>query len=215
VTILIFAAMSTGLFEMYKAGHTSIYRNLRAYPLYYLPASLVISLFIHDAYFYWLHRFMHWRPVFKYLHLGHHLSVSPTPFAIFAFQPLEAVLQFCGVSGLVIFLPMHPIVLLGFLWYDTIINTSGHTGYEMVPKSVSRNWLYTGFNTVTHHDTHHTNMRVNFGAFFNIWDRWMGTFLDAKTPADQEPSTAQSSQAVVTRRRGGSDAIESTGDCAE
>jgi sterol desaturase/sphingolipid hydroxylase (fatty acid hydroxylase superfamily) len=25
-------------------------------------------------------------------------------------------------------------------------------------------------------------MKVNFGAFFNIWDRWMGTFLDEQTP---------------------------------
>ena len=191
VTIAIFAAMSTGLFELYKAGKTSIYTHFHDYPLYYLPASLVISLFIHDAYFYWLHRFMHWKRVFKYLHLGHHRSVCPTPFAIYAFQPPEAVLQFCGVSALVIFLPMHPIVLLGFLWYDTLINTAGHTGYEMVPQAVSRNWFYTGFNTVTHHDTHHTNMKVNFGAFFNIWDRWMGTFLDEQTPPVGETQVAK------------------------
>jgi sterol desaturase/sphingolipid hydroxylase (fatty acid hydroxylase superfamily) len=34
------------------------------------------------------------------------------------------------------------------------------------------------FNTVTHHDAHHTNTQVNFGVFFNVWDRWMGTFSE-------------------------------------
>ena len=24
-------------------------------------------------------------------------------------------------------------------------------------------------------------MRYNYGAFFNVWDRWMGTFLDNDT----------------------------------
>ncbi|HZZ30283.1 MAG TPA: sterol desaturase family protein [Pirellulales bacterium] len=200
LTILIFAGMSTVLLELYKSGHTSIYRNVHAYPLYYLPASFVLCLFIHDTYFYWLHRFMHWAPVFKYLHLGHHRSVCPTPFAIFAFQPAEAVLQFCGICNLVIFLPLHPAVLLAFLWYDTTINTAGHTGYEMVPKAVATNWLYSGFNTVTHHDTHHTNLKVNFGAYFNTWDRWMGTFLDRQVPPANE-LTSQDCRAPKNRER--------------
>src|SRR5262249_47397202 len=59
---------------------------------------------------------------------------------------------------------------------DTLVNTSGHTGYELVPRAVSGHWLLKWFNTVTHHDDHHTNTRVNFGVFFNLWDRWMGTF---------------------------------------
>jgi sterol desaturase/sphingolipid hydroxylase (fatty acid hydroxylase superfamily) len=182
ITIAIFGLMSAGLFELYKAGKTSVYRNIHDYPLYYLPASFFLALFIHDTYFYWMHRFMHWKPVFKFTHVGHHRSISPTPWAIFAFQPTEAVIQFCGIVGIVMLLPIHPFALLAFLWYDTIINTAGHTGYELVPKAVSKSWFYRGFNTVTHHDTHHTNMRANFGAFFNIWDRWMGTFVDDSTP---------------------------------
>jgi sterol desaturase/sphingolipid hydroxylase (fatty acid hydroxylase superfamily) len=121
---------------------------------------------------------MHWRRVFKYTHVGHHKSVTPTPWAIFAFQPLEAVIQFCGIILLVILIPLHPLVLLAFLAHDTMVNTAGHTGYEVVPGAVSRKAWFKGLNTVTHHDAHHTNMRVNFGSFFNVWDRWMGTFSD-------------------------------------
>jgi lathosterol oxidase len=213
-TITIFAVMATILLEMYKAGWTSIYLRFREYPLYYLPISFFLCLFIHDTYFYWTHRLMHWRPLFKYTHAGHHKSVSPTPWAIFAFQPAEAVIQFLGIMGLVIFLPLHPVILFAFLWYDSLVNTAGHTGYEMVPQKVSRNWLLKGFNTVTHHDTHHTNMRVNYGAFFNIWDRWMGTFHDdvapaaqsaqakpARKPAPQRASTAMDKFRVPARRK--------------
>ena len=182
-SISIFAVMSTILFELYKAGHTSIYPHITDYPLWYLPISFVLCIVIHDTYFYWTHRFMHWRPVFKYFHLSHHQSIAPTPWAVYAFDPLEAVTQFIGIMLLVIYVPMRPLILLAFLWYDTLVNTSGHTGYEVVPPVVSRNWFFKYFNTVTHHDAHHTNVRVNYGAFFNLWDRWMGTFHDGVTPA--------------------------------
>src|SRR5262249_5267239 len=90
--------------------------------------------------------------------------------------------------ALVIFMPLHPLVLFGFLWWDTIVNTAGHTGYEVVPKVVSRRPVMKFFNTVTHHDHHHTNMKANFGSFFNMWDRLMGTFMDDEAPA---PETAE------------------------
>ena len=176
--ILIFSIMCVGLFEMYKAGLTSIYWDTFAYPLYYIPISFFLCLVIHDTMFYWSHRFMHWRPVFKYFHAGHHKSVSPTPWAIFAFQPAEAILQFGCLMLIVIFLPLKPIVLLAYLSYDSMINIAGHTGHEMIPRWLARHWMFKGFNTVTHHDNHHTHMHSNYGAFFNVWDRWMGTFLD-------------------------------------
>jgi Delta7-sterol 5-desaturase len=176
LTVVIWAVMATGIFQLYKAGHTGIYWHFRDWPLWYLPISFAICLVLHDTYFYWTHRLMHWPRIFKYVHLGHHRSISPTPWAIYAFQPLEAVIQFTSVALIVIVVPLQPLVLLAFLSYDTLVNTAGHTGYEIVPQAASRHWLLKWFNTVTHHDDHHTNTRVNFGVFFNLWDRWMGTF---------------------------------------
>jgi lathosterol oxidase len=189
VSVFIFAVMATALFQFYKAGRTSIYWRLRDYPLWYLPVSVFLCMVIHDTYFYWTHRFMHWRPVFKYFHLGHHRSLTPTPWAIYAFQPLEAITQFLVIALLVLFIPLHPLALLAFLWYDTEVNTAGHTGYEVVPAIVARHWLYDGLNTVRHHDAHHTNTKVNFGSFFNVWDRWMGTFQNfEESPATDAKS---------------------------
>ena len=204
VTIAIFAAMSTGLFELYQAGRTSIYLGLRDYPLIYLPISVLLCMAIHDTHFYWTHRLMHWKPLFKYTHLGHHRSVSPTPWAIYAFQPAEAVIQFIGICGLVLFLPLHPVVLMVFLFLDTQVNTAGHTGFEVVPKWFSRRWPFKGFNTVTHHDNHHTNFTKNFGAFFNVWDRLMGTFLDDEPACDEAMPAVRGSQRGSTGLEGAS-----------
>jgi sterol desaturase/sphingolipid hydroxylase (fatty acid hydroxylase superfamily) len=191
-TVAIWGVMATVLLELYKAGHTHIYLHFKDYPLWYLLVSFVLCVIAHDTYFYWTHRFMHWRPVFKYFHLAHHRSIAPTPWAIYAFDPLEAVTQFIGIMLLVTFLPLHPLILLAFLSYDTLVNTAGHTGYEMVPKPVSQHWFFKYFNTVTHHDSHHTNTRVNYGSFLNLWDRWMGTFENNVTPATAKATTRSS-----------------------
>jgi sterol desaturase/sphingolipid hydroxylase (fatty acid hydroxylase superfamily) len=186
VTIAIFAAMGTVLYEMYLADLTSVYRPFSKYPIYF-PLSVLLCALLHDTYFYWTHRLMHWRPLFKYMHAGHHRSVTPTPWATYAFQPAEAVVQFTGIMLLVIFVPLSPLALFLFLWWDTMMNTAGHTGFEVVPRRVSNHWLFHFFNTVTHHDNHHTNMRVNYGSFFNIWDRVMGTHYAAPQVGKPEP----------------------------
>ncbi len=182
LSMVIFAIGSTVIFELYKAGHTQIYFRFRDYFYGYAFVSIFAAMVIHDTYFYWTHRFMHWKPVFKYMHMGHHRSMTPTPWAIYAFQPAEAATQIVGIGLLVCFLPLHPLSLLAFLWLDTQMNTAGHTGFEVVPKRIRESSWFRGFNCVTHHDAHHTDFSKNFGSFFNVWDRWMGTFLDAHAP---------------------------------
>lgn len=177
-SILLFAILSTALLQLVKADYTQMYFEWSAFPVYYHALSFFLCLILHDTYFYWSHRFMHLPGVFKYFHKGHHLSFTPTPWASFAFQPMEVVIQFLTFAIIVFVIPIHPIVFFLYLFYDTLVNTAGHTGVELVPKVISSNrWLKYG-NTVTHHDLHHIYFNKNFGAFFNIWDRIMGTFLE-------------------------------------
>lgn len=181
-SLAIFAAMGAVLFALYRAGRTSIYWGNQAGDWWYVPVSFLGCVVFHDAYFYWTHRLMHWRPIFKYVHAGHHRSIAPTPWAIYAFQPAEAAIQFVGIMLLVIFLPLRPLVFLAFLSYDTFINTAGHTGFEIAPRRLAECRALKWFNTVAHHDSHHTHMATNYGVFFNLWDRLMGTFRDAPHP---------------------------------
>ena len=40
-------------------GWTRVYGDVGAYPIWWLPASVLVYLFVHDTWFYWTHRLMH------------------------------------------------------------------------------------------------------------------------------------------------------------
>ena len=180
-TILILSTLTTATYQLVKSGYSQLYFDWSDFPVYYHVISFFLCLILHDTYFYWSHRFMHLPKIFRFTHKGHHLSFTPSPWAILAFQPLEAVIQF-GTFALIVFtIPLHPVIFGVYLMYDTIVNTAGHNGFELVPRWMAKNPLLKFGNTVTHHDLHHLDFTKNYGAFFNIWDRLMGTFSEELT----------------------------------
>ena len=48
-----------------ERGWTQIYSDWSTYPLWWMPVSIALYLFLHDTWFYWTHRWMHWPKVFK------------------------------------------------------------------------------------------------------------------------------------------------------
>jgi lathosterol oxidase len=171
---MVFAALS---------GWTRIYVRFEDYdpvsglrlgwPWFFL--SIVLIVLIHDAYFYWTHRLMHHPRLFRLFHRTHHLSTNPSPWAAYAFSPLEAFVQ-AGIAPLVLFtLPIHPLAFSIFMIWQIGFNVLGHCGYELFPRWFVRSPLGLLLNTATHHAQHHETNRANFGLYFNYWDRLMGT----------------------------------------
>lgn len=70
-------------------GYTKIYENISDYSIYWLVGSFIIGLCIHDTYFYWMHRLLHHKKIFRYVHLIHHKSTNPSPFAAYLFICLK------------------------------------------------------------------------------------------------------------------------------
>jgi sterol desaturase/sphingolipid hydroxylase (fatty acid hydroxylase superfamily) len=181
-TVLIFSLLATLGFYWIIQGYTQVYFSIADRGWIYFVLSILVYLVMHDTYFYWIHRFMHWNPVFRRVHRIHHLSHTPSPFASLSFSPAEAVLQF-AINLIVIFLiPLHPVAIGLFAIYNTIINTAGHTGFEIVPDFFLRNWFFKYGLTVTHHDMHHSRMNCNYGLCFVFWDRLMGTETENYEP---------------------------------
>lgn len=195
VSVVLFSIYSLILLQAYKSGHTAITWDVAAYPWWWGPASFLLVMILHDTYFYWTHRLMHTRWLYRLCHAGHHRSVTPTPWAILSFQPLETVFQFAFFALVILLVPMHPGVLLAYFLYDGIVNAAGHCGHELVPASVRGHWLMKYMNAVTHHDVHHSRFNYNFSQYFNIWDRIMGTFLDRDPAAGRVASGAESGPA--------------------
>lgn len=38
----------------------------------YLIFTIVVLDFLHDAWFYWTHRLLHWKPLYRHVHHLHH-----------------------------------------------------------------------------------------------------------------------------------------------
>lgn len=156
-------------------GHTLIYLKISDYPLWWLPVSLVLSLVIHDTYFYWMHRLLHHKRIFRYTHLVHHKSVNPSPWASYSFHILEAIAEGGVILLLAFVLPLTPLTVLLFTLSSFVINVYGHLGYEIMPKSLRNSFLFGMINTSTYHNLHHSRFTGNYGLYFRWWDRMMKT----------------------------------------
>lgn len=155
--------------------YTLMYTDIDTYGWFYLGFSVVLTLVIHDTYFYWMHRLLHHPRIFKHVHLVHHKSTNPSPWASYAFHASEAVAEGLILIILLFILPLHPIAAALFVLLGFIINVYGHLGYEIAPRGFRRSVFFEIFNTSVHHNLHHSKFKGNYGLYFRIWDRLMGT----------------------------------------
>lgn len=175
LSMAMFAAVGVSIHYLHKAGYTKIYTDFSQHGIAYFIFSVVAFIVLHDAYFYWTHRFMHNKKLYPYVHLIHHKSHNPTPWAAFAFHPLEAIVE-VGIVPLMVFLmPIHPFAILAWVLYMTGMNVLGHLGFELFPDGFASGKITKWHNTSTHHNMHHKFTTSNYGLYFNFWDRVMGT----------------------------------------
>jgi len=155
--------------------YTQWYTDINQHSWWWIPGAFIMGLIIHDTYFYWLHRLLHIKSIFKYAHLTHHKSTNPTPYASYSFHFLEALGEALIVPIIIVLLPFHPISLLLFLVSSLFINAYGHLGYEIAPKWLRGSFLFTIITTSTYHNLHHSKFKGNYGLYFRFWDKMLGT----------------------------------------
>jgi len=174
-SVIVYALVATPALWLTANGHTAgIYQGEPTLPevLAYVGALLIA----HDTWFYWLHRAMHAPAMFKRFHRLHHKSVTPTLFAAYSFNALEAVFEALFVSLWVSFVPTPFIAMFSFLGIMIIRNVMGHVGVELMPRGFADHWFWGLLATTTHHDLHHNgSFTHNYGLYFTVWDRVMGT----------------------------------------
>lgn len=156
-------------------GYTQLYNSLTDFPLWYLPVSLVLTLVIHDTYFYWMHRLLHHKRLFKVTHLVHHQSTNPSPWTSYSFHFLEAWTEGAVLLVIVLIMPVHQLVVVWFTIVGFVINVYGHLGFEIAPNWLRGSFLFQIVNTSVYHNIHHSKFRGNYGLYFRIWDRLMKT----------------------------------------
>ena len=184
----IYAVPATAAFVALWHGGTLIYTDVNRYGVAWLFVSGALYLVIQDAYYYWLHRLMHHPAVFRHVHAGHHRSRQPTPFASFSFDWAEAALNAWVMPALVFVIPIHPAVILTLLTLATIAAVLNHAGAEVLPDWLVRGPIGRWLISASHHSLHHSHYNANFGLYFRVWDKLMGTDM---VPRFDPAETAQ------------------------
>lgn len=178
-TICIFSFVSMLVFRHPSiAPHTKLYKNINDHSMVYYVLAFPVMLFLHDTYFYFTHRLMHHKKIFNYVHLVHHQSTNPSPWAAYAFHPLEAFIEIGILFVFMFTLPLHPTHVLIFFFFMIVYNVYGHLGYELYPKGFSKSIVGRWINTSVNHNQHHQYFKGNYGLYFLFWDRMLGTIRE-------------------------------------
>lgn len=174
-TVLVFASVGTAIAISAHAGNLKLYYDIAEYGWVWFAASIVLIIVAHDAYFYWMHRALHDRYLWRWFHRLHHKSRNPTPFTSYAFDTGEAIGHAVFLPVYLALVPTHPVVAFIFTVHMMLRNAIGHCGVEIFPARRDGRPMFGWITGVTHHDLHHAGGPYNFGLYFTWWDRWMGT----------------------------------------
>lgn len=198
IAAVIYGVPAGAVFWLWRHhDYALIYTDWNAYPLWYLPLSVLIYLFLQDTWFYWTHRAMHhWPSLFKLAHKVHHDSKPPTAWTAMSFHPIESVSGAIVIPFLVFFVPIHLAMLGLVLTVATIMGVINHMGWEIFPKGLVHSLFGRLMITASHHERHHEEYRCNFGLYFRFWDKLCGT--DHGLSRRFERAEAVKKQAEVT-----------------
>ncbi len=175
ITSVIFSVLGAAMMVAWQKGWTRVYTDWQAYSLLWLPASLALVLFLHETYYYWLHRWMHRPGIYRWVHKVHHDSIATSAWTSFSFHPTESILQALVLPLLMFVLPLHYAVIGLVLLIMAITSVINHLNTEIYPQAFYENWFGKWWIGATHHSLHHAQFRYNFGLFFTFWDKWMNT----------------------------------------
>jgi sterol desaturase/sphingolipid hydroxylase (fatty acid hydroxylase superfamily) len=146
-------------------------------PVYCTLLLLLTPLWL-QIHFYFTHRLIHWRPLFRSVHFLHHKNVNPTPWSGLAMHPVEHVLYFSAVT-LYWLVPSHPVHGLYALFALALSPAIGHVGFDRLVLGKSRSLEIGEYM----HYLHHKFVTVNYGTGLIPLDRWLGTFHDGSDEA--------------------------------
>jgi len=153
-----------------SANHWLPNVDWRAHPVYCV-LWLVAIPFWREFHFYWIHRAIHWPPLYKAVHYLHHKNVNPGPWSGLAMHPAEHLLYF-SVVLIHWVVPSHPIHFLFNAQHTALTPAAGHSGFE---GPVFRGKVPTGSYF---HYLHHRFFNCNYGESTWPLDRWFGTFRE-------------------------------------
>jgi sterol desaturase/sphingolipid hydroxylase (fatty acid hydroxylase superfamily) len=134
-----------------------------------------LVLVVHDAYFYWTHRWMHAPALFRFFHWEHHKSQAPTVFTAYSFAMPEAITHGLFAVFYVALFPAAFATLIFFQFVEILHNLAIHAGVDLFPRTLVTHPRWGWLAGPTYHDLHHRTAKGNYGLYTRFWDRLMKT----------------------------------------
>lgn len=132
-----------------------------------------LLVFWQSTHFYFIHRAMHWDPVYKHIHSVHHRNINPGPWSGLSMHPVEVMMYFS--TTLIFFvIPAHPVHLIWLMSWQLLGAPSSHAGYNAICTKGRERLVVGDF----FHQLHHKYFKCNYGGAEVPWDKWLGTYLD-------------------------------------
>jgi len=137
--------------------------------------------------FYWVHRLLHWPPIYRLAHAVHHRNSNIGPWSGNSMHPIEHVLWLSSVMIHWV-VASHPVHILFYQQMQVLSAVTSHAGFEGLLVKDKNGFALGEF----FHQLHHRYHECNYGSSETHWDRLFGTFHDGSPQATDE---------VRTRRR--------------
>lgn len=151
--------------------------SLTEYPLAILFWLLAMPV-LTSSHFYFIHRLLHWPPLYRLVHRLHHRNIHTGPWSGMSMHPIEHILYLSSV--LVHFvIPSHPAILLLHLYSRSLGPAFSHSGFEKLKVGDTNVIGSADF----HHQLHHRFFECNYGTTDAPWDKWFGTDHDGSDEA--------------------------------
>ncbi|MGI9490292.1 MAG: sterol desaturase family protein [Geminicoccaceae bacterium] len=175
--VMFWSAYECGLWWGYANGYLP-YIDLQSNPIWFVLWMLLIP-FWRNFHFYWIHRLIHWKPLYDHVHYLHHKNVNIGPWSGMAMHPVEHLLYFSCMLIHVI-LPSHPLHMM-FNGFQTGLGPAlSHSGFDEIMLGDETALK----NEKLMHYLHHRYHTVNFGESNMPLDKWFGSFHDGTPEAD-------------------------------
>jgi len=132
-----------------------------------LTVEMIICAFLYDFFFYFIHRLMHTKWLYKNVHYVHHSSRTSMTLTQSYFHPLDFFFSLLAAGLPPFLISNHVVTTAAWLLVISFESLTAHSGYDLPI-----------FPDPGPHDFHHSHPArpANFGSFFLVWDRLLGTF---------------------------------------
>ena len=175
----VYEVLTYWLFANGFLGFFSFTDNSAGFWIWFVVLLLFVPV-IHSTHFYFSHRLLHCRALYKSVHRIHHANIEVGPFSGLAMHPLELAIYFSTVCVQWL-LALHPLNALYQLQFAVFNAAMSHTGYEKILLKDD-----VGIESSSYfHYLHHKYFECNYGGTIAPMDQLFGTFHNGSIEAQE------------------------------